>query len=201
MVGAPGSKWSAVARSIYFSPDIDHSDYRRHEAYSHGQSGVNHIGAYFDPGMIYGQFFDRIEQSSPSECEVEFNRPFVGSCDHPRIIKSHVLSTKLPYLREHWPTCPIILVLRDDHACLDWWLGAGGFAITYPSYRWYQDADLMLRRIREQNSGIRDFLTRHKTTLADDSSTLATVLGIAPAALEFQRNFARDDTQVHVFLP
>lgn len=54
MAGAPGSKWSSIAKNIYFSPDIDRSDYKDERTYYHDASGTNtlmHMGAYFDPGM------------------------------------------------------------------------------------------------------------------------------------------------------
>ena len=54
VAGAPGSKWSSVAKNIYYSPDIDRSDYRAEWTYYHDASGkmdLMHLGAYFDPGM------------------------------------------------------------------------------------------------------------------------------------------------------
>ena len=41
--GAPGSKWSSVAESIYRSPDIDQTDSISERAYNHGV--VKHVGA------------------------------------------------------------------------------------------------------------------------------------------------------------
>jgi len=57
VVGAPGSKWSSVVKNIYFSPDIDRSDYSEDRKYAH-HAGVMHIGAYFayysvEPGVTY----------------------------------------------------------------------------------------------------------------------------------------------------
>ena len=34
MTGAPGSKWSSVCKNIYWSEDIDHSDYTEERTYS-----------------------------------------------------------------------------------------------------------------------------------------------------------------------
>ena len=45
--GAPGSKWSSVAKNIYRSPDIDQTDSTSERAYNKGV--VRHTGAYFDP--------------------------------------------------------------------------------------------------------------------------------------------------------
>ena len=49
--GAPGSKWSSVAESIYWSHSIDHTDNTNARGYKQGV--VNHVGAYWDPGMEF----------------------------------------------------------------------------------------------------------------------------------------------------
>ena len=56
--GAPGSKWSSVVKNIYYSADIDRTDYSEARTYYHdaGDTGVKdlmHLGAYFDPGMEF----------------------------------------------------------------------------------------------------------------------------------------------------
>ena len=33
--GAPGSKWSSVVKNIYWSDDIDHTDYSEERTYWH----------------------------------------------------------------------------------------------------------------------------------------------------------------------
>ena len=91
MAGAPGSKWSSVSKNIYFSPSIDRTDANAEREYYHDAPGtleLMHMGAYFDPGMEFGDFFDRIDQYTKAECEAEFDRPFSGT--GVRIIKSHV---------------------------------------------------------------------------------------------------------------
>jgi len=65
VAGAPGSKWSSVVKNIYYSPDIDRSDYSDSRTYYHDASGkleLMHLGAYFDPGMEFGHFFDQLNQ-------------------------------------------------------------------------------------------------------------------------------------------
>ena len=54
MAGTPGSKWSSVSKNIYYSPDVDRSDYSEERTYYHDAPGdmqLMHMGAYFDPGM------------------------------------------------------------------------------------------------------------------------------------------------------
>ena len=59
--GAPGSKWSSLIKNIYYSPGVDRSDYSDARTYYHDASGkmdLMHLGAYFDPGMEFGGFFE-----------------------------------------------------------------------------------------------------------------------------------------------
>ena len=79
--GAPGSKWSSVVKNIYWSDDIDHTDYSEARIYHHdadtpGRKHLMHIGAYWDPGMEFN-----ID---------EWDKPFTGKGK--RIIKSHTFS-------------------------------------------------------------------------------------------------------------
>lgn len=101
VAGAPGSKWSSVTKNIYYSPSVDQTDYSEDRTYWHdapGQLELMHIGAYFDPGMEFGDFFDELENYTKAECEAEFDRPFSGT--GVRIIKSHVFANKIDVLRE-----------------------------------------------------------------------------------------------------
>jgi len=156
VTGAPGSKWSSVVKNIYYSPSIDRSDYSDERTYYHDASGtmqLMHLGAYFDPGMEFGNFFDKIEQYSKEDCEAEFDRPFNGKGI--RIIKSHVFADKIDFLKKHWPECPIVLVHRSDDSCLGWWVKCGHFNITYPKYdQYYVDLKHMAKIIASQNESI-----------------------------------------------
>lgn len=130
VVGAPGSKWSSTVLNTYWSPSIDQTDYSEDRTYYHDATGemmLMHIGAYFDPGMEFGDFFDEIEDYTKEQCEAEFDRPFSGNGI--RIIKSHVLSNKIDLLRERWPDCPIVTVHRPNDACLGWWVSAENFIL------------------------------------------------------------------------
>ena len=185
MAGAPGSKWSSVAKNIYFSPDIDRSDASSQREYWHDASGTRqlmHMGAYFDPGMEFGKFFDRIHRYTREECEAEFDRAFAPDRNGIRIIKSHVFSTQLHLLRERWPDVPIILVHRGDDACLDWWVKCGHFDITYPKYAtYYQNLQRMAGIIHHQNQGITQAIVDHATTkkIPQTNIELCDILNIA----------------------
>ena len=105
VAGAPGSKWSSVVKNIYHSPDIDCSDYSDARTYYHDASGkreLMHLGAYFDPGMEFGDFFDQLDQYTKDQCEAEFDRPFSG--EGIRIIKSHVFANQIDFIFMKNPT-------------------------------------------------------------------------------------------------
>ena len=142
VAGAPGSKWSSVVKNIYFSPSIDTSDYRDEWTYYHdaGDTGtpeLMHLGAYFDPGMV-SPLPEDLTTLTREQLEETFAYPFQSKdAQGTRIIKSHVFAHHVDFLKTHWSECPVILALRDNDACLGWWVRCGHFGITYPSYDYY----------------------------------------------------------------
>ena len=99
--GAPGSKWSSVVKNIYWSDDVDHTDYSeartyRHDADTPGRSHLMHIGAYWDPGMEFRTTRDN------------WDLPFSG--EGKRIIKSHTFAHELDHLKDLGH--PIVMVLE-----------------------------------------------------------------------------------------
>lgn len=201
VAGAPGSKWSSVVKNIYYSPDIDRSDYSDERTYYHsawGEPELMHLGAYFDPGMEFGKDFLRLNKLSKAEAESEFDRPF-WTKDKRRIVKSHVFAHHLDYLRETWPDCPIVLVHRDDDACLGWWVRCREFRITYPNYQYYSNLDMMAKHIDAQNQDIMDFLTRRQGAFnIIDNLDLCDALGLAHPPEEYRQNYSRSDIRVAV---
>jgi hypothetical protein len=200
MTGAPGSKWSSVSKNIYYSPDIDRTDYSDARTYNHDASGtmqLMHMGAYFDPGMEFGGFFDEINRHTREHCEAEFDRPFTGT--GVRIIKSHVFADNIDFLRDHWPDCPIVLVQRPDDACLGWWVKCGHFGITYPLYdQYYQDLRTMSRIIPAQNRAIQAAIWRYKGYVVNSNRELAKALNIQQPPAEYEQNYGADDIRVTV---
>ena len=203
MAGAPGSKWSSVSKNIYDSADIDRSDYHDDRTYYHDASGerqLMHMGAYFDPGMEFGRFFDHINRYTKAECEAEFDRAFVPAASGTRIIKSHVFANHINFLRATWPDVPIVLVHRSDDACLGWWVKCGHFDITYPDYaEYYQNLREMAGIIKQQNQGI----VRAEVDYASVKKTPATnlelcdILGIARPA-DCIQHYQSNDIKVTV---
>ena len=198
VAGAPGSKWSSVSKNIYYSPDIDRSDYSEARTYWHDAPGtleLMHMGAYFDPGMEFGDFFDRLDQYTKQECEAEFDRPFSGT--GVRIIKSHVFCHHLDFIKKTWPDCPIILVHRGDDASLGWWVKCGHFNITYPKYdKYYKDLRQMAVEIKRQNEDMRP-VWEHASSV-ENNLALCDRLGIALPPAEYRQNYADNKIRVKV---
>ena len=199
MAGAPGSKWSSVAKNIYYSPDVDRSDNSSQRSYAHDRAYAGspmHVGSYFDPGMEFGKNFDRLDQLTVAECEAEFDRPFSGT--GVRIIKSHVFMHHIGFLKANWPDCSIILVHRGDDACLGWWVRCGGFDITYPDYRpYYKDIETMYQQIIRQNADMRPYWDL--AGFVNDSHELCHQLGIQIPDTNSQQVYVDHKIRVKVY--
>ena len=198
--GAPGSKWSSLIKNIYYSPSVDRTDYTEARTYWHdapGQLELMHLGAYFDPGMEFGDFFDRLDEHTREECEAEFDRPFTG--EGVRIIKSHVFAHHIDFIKRTWPDCPVILAHRGDDAALGWWVKCGHFNITYPSYdKYYKDLRTMAGIIADQNYDIQAAWDKYEGMMPTDNFALAHILGILPAPAEYKQNYNKSDLGVKV---
>jgi hypothetical protein len=198
LAGVPGSKWSSVARNIYYSDSIDRSDYAEDRIYSHSASGSlqpMHIGAYWDPGMEFGSWFDQLDQYTKSECEAEFDRPFTGTGI--RIIKSHVFCYHIDFLKKTWPDSPVILVHRGDDASLGWWVKCGHFNIKYPNYTpYYKDLEHMAVEISRQNAAMRPYWEH--ASFVHNNLDLCEQLGIAAPPAEYQQDYAEHKLRVKV---
>lgn len=202
VAGAPGSKWSSVVKNIYYSPNIDRSDYSKDRLYYHDASGemqLMHLGVYFDPGMEFGNMLDNMDQYSKEDLEQEFDRPFTGT--GVRIIKSHVFSNHIDFIKQTWTDCPVVLVYRPNDACLGWWVKCGHFDITYPSYKkYYKNLKVMASKIAKQNQGIQDAVWNYKYTRQrpDSNLVLCDAMGIKYPPQEYRQNYKKDDVEVIV---
>lgn len=199
VAGAPGSKWSSVVKNIYYSANIDRSDYSQARTYWHDASGVwdlMHLGAYFDPGMEFGTNFDQLANISVQQAEQEFDRPFNGT--GLRIVKSHVFAHHIDYLKTHWPTEPVVLVYRGDDAALGWWVKCGHFDITYPDYSgYYKNLREMSTHIAKQNRCIQQAWSLPGYEPANNQQ-LCEILGIEPPPQQYQQNYTESDIKVRV---
>ena len=200
VAGAPGSKWSSVVKNIYHSASIDCSDYSDARTYYHDASGkmeLMHLGAYFDPGMEFGDFFDNLNQHTKEQCEAEFDRPFSGS--GVRIIKSHVFAHHLEFIKRTWPDCAIVLVHRSSDSCLGWWVKCGHFDITYPDYsKYYNNLRQMSQIISVQNQAIESGMNQLTGPFVQSNQELAQLLGLELPPEQYAQNYAESDIKVKV---
>ena len=186
--GAPGSKWSSVIKKIYWSPDIDQSDYSFKRTYWHdadtpGNKQLMHIGAYWDPGMEF----------EPDDWDSPFKETGI------RIIKSHVFSHRLNNLKTKG--YPIIMVYRNDYECLEWWKLCGEFSITYPDYSdYYKNLQNMWLEIQNQNRDILQFCKHNKDRITRVYNTegLCRLLNIDTRNTE-PHDYRQKDIQVYVY--
>jgi hypothetical protein len=204
LAGAPGSKWSSVAKNIYYSPDIDRSDYRDDWTYYHdasGQTELMHLGAYFDPGMACPLPED-LTVLDQQQLEESFACPFNKDSTGIRIIKSHIFAYEknIRHLREQFLDCAIVLGHRSDDSCLGWWVKCGHFDITYPDYReYYQDLKTMAGIIAQQNDGIEQVIADTPTAVTvRNNHQLCRILGIDLPPDQYWQNYAASDIKVSV---
>ena len=201
MAGAPGSKWSSVAKNIYFSPDIDRSDASPGREYWHsawGEPQLMHLGAYFDPGMEF-DLSQQMNLESKEHLEEFFDSAFAADGKGVRIIKSHIFAHHLDFIKQTWPECPIVLVHRPDDACLGWWVRCGHFNITYPTYNeYYIDLKHMAQHIDTQNRDILTAWNENNCCFIGNNVTLAATLGIAAPPEEYRQSYSAADIQVTV---
>lgn len=201
VAGAPGSKWSSVVKNIYYSADIDQSDYRDEWTYYHDASGENqlmHLGAYFDPGMEC-DLPENFTELSREALEKIFNSPFESQGKKHRIIKSHIFANNIDFLKQHFPESPVVLVHRSNDSCLGWWVRCGHFDITYPDYApYYKNLREMAVKIQEQNKGILDAWHNYLGKYVVDNQQLARALKIEPPPREYQQDYVLHDIRVKV---
>jgi hypothetical protein len=204
LAGAPGSKWSSVAKNIYYSADIDRSDYRDSWTYYHdasGQTELMHLGAYFDPGMACPLPED-LTVLNRQQLEESFDYPFNKDSTGIRIIKSHIFSYEknIRHLREQFLDCAIVVVQRSNDAALGWWVKCGHFDITYPDYHeYYRDLRTMAGIIARQNSGIEQAIADTPTAVTvRNNHQLCRILGIALPPEQYWQNYAASDIEVRV---
>jgi hypothetical protein len=200
VAGAPGSKWSSVVKNIYYSADIDRTDYSEARTYYHdaGDTGVKdlmHIGAYFDPGME-SNLPENLQQFTREELEQIFDKEFTGKGI--RIIKSHIFCNHIEFIKKTWPECPLILVHRNDDSCLGWWVKCGHFNITYPLYHeYYKDLKTMATIIKQQNKDILDAWWKYDGKYVTDNKELARALNIEIPEKDYH-DYVQSDVRVKV---
>lgn len=189
--GAPGSKWSSVAASLYRSGHADKSDDRPENTYKNPTSGnVMHVGTYWDPdNKEFGPLMNEMSDHTRLDHEKYFNAPFTNPDGRFKIVRSHVMSKHLDYVAENWRYEPIVMVVqRTVEDSIDWWHKCGGYDITYPTYDWYKANDNIEEEIRTQHTSILNFVRTHRTTYVRDLYELCDALGLERPEENFTYN-------------
>jgi hypothetical protein len=136
---------------------------------------------------------------SREHLEQLFDSAFAPDGTGVRIIKSHIFSHHLDFIKQTWPECPIVLVHRPDDACLGWWVKCGHFDITYPKYdKYYKDLRHMAGIIARQNADILTAWYDNNCFFLGDNLTLADTLGIARPPEEYYQSYTAADIEVTV---
>lgn len=174
--GAPGSRWSGIAKELCTCSEVDNSDWAAHRTYNDD----THFGNYFGPGMEYGDSFDDMGSMPKQWILTELGKPYSEDQNgRVRILKSHMFSRNLGWIKQNFPTSTIATIWRDNDQCLEWWLEAGGFDITYPDYKYYKNEAVMRDQIIIENLAIVGFGMRGNYTLKKyDINTLTKELGL-----------------------
>ncbi len=189
VTGAPGSKWSSVTKNIYWSKDIDQTDYSTDRTYYHdadtpGEQHLMHLGAYWDPGMEF----------EPNDWDGPFNG--VGA----RIVKAHTFAHRLEELKDK--NFPIVMVYRNDADCMEWWKLCGEFNITYPNYTpYYKNLEVMWQHIQKQNNDIMNFVKKYEQQIKTPSNNfeLCELLSIDSSHITREHNYKEKDIKVYVY--
>jgi hypothetical protein len=196
VTGAPGSKWSSVVKNIYWSKDVDQTDYSEERTYWHdadtpGTTQLMHIGAYWDPGMEFTTY--------------DWDGPFNG--EGTRIVKSHTFAHQLDHLKDPGyhnkiPNYPIVMVYRNDYECYEWWKLCGEFNITYPLYNlYYKNLDNMWLEIQKQNKDILTFCKNNKDRITRvlDNYHLADTISITREGIKTRHDYKAKGIEVYVY--
>lgn len=155
--GVPGSRWSGIAQNLEQHSAFDTSDRTAERSYSH-HSYSGHVGVYFGFGMEFEPVLNSKHLDQPYH-----NHP-LEQCTKTRIHKSHEWSYMLDQIKQKFPNDWIMLVYRPDQQSFDWWMEAGGFNISYPSYAWYKNTNRMRYEIARQNQYMLKFAHKHCAT-------------------------------------
>ena len=162
--GAPGSRWSGVSQVFRDTLDgVDNSDLIPEKSYTHSlYSG--HIGNYYGPGMLNGNWLDK-EFGTQQQWHDEIESSYSDDASPTKLVLSHHFAYWLNDCAREFPDSKIVLCYRSNSECFDWWHTAGGWNISYPSYKWYRNDAKMIYEISEQNRAILEFVQQKNLEL------------------------------------
>ena len=197
LAGAPGSKWSSVSGDLRNFNGINTTDSLKERSYvKPNEISPMHAGAYWDPGMEFGEGFDSFNEQAVDELERQFDMPFQLINNRPRIIKSHQFCKFLNDITNNrkWICDPLVLVSRSEEDARTWWYEAGGWDISYPDYSWYKNK--MDHEIHVQTKMINEFINTNVTCKVNNVLELANALGMT-VDKKYNREFVEMDVYVY----
>jgi len=159
----PGSGWSKLSLLLgcCANLNLNKSDRNpeREEIGKNGNTGlVHHKGAYWDPGMEFGQGFDDIARNYSKESFIEeCLRGFTEHNDQNYLIRSHFFCEykNLQWLTENFPNNRIIVVLRSVELSIQGWNEGMTFTNNYPNYQaWMRYPDEVHPENKEHFEGM-----------------------------------------------
>ena len=147
MIGLPGSGWSKMDNLLRCCSKFraNKSDYEgRWESYGNKTLYREHKGAFWDPGMEFGEGFDDLRNHTKETFIEQCLGPYTDiNNDDNYFVKSHFFAEKhnLEWLDTNFPNNKMVFVLRPKEYCDDRWLSTMTFTKHYPKYTAWQVED------------------------------------------------------------
>ena len=194
-IAVPGSGWAKLSLLLGCCAklNLNKSDRRpnREEVGKTGDTGcVHHKGAFWDPGMEFGEGFDDLEKNHTKESFIkECLRPFDNINDQNYLIRSHFFAeTKnTEWLVNNFPNNKLIFVLRETKLCFEGWNNGMTFKSNYPSYKaWMkytfienhrENYDKLWGLILKHDKMIRWFVQENDCLIIQPNKTFLNILG------------------------
>lgn len=146
-IGIPGSGWSKMDNLLRCCSKFkaNKSDYEgRWESYGNNRLYREHKGAFWDPGMEFGEGFDDLRNHTIDSFIEQCLGPYTDINEYDNyFVKSHFFAEKhnLEWLENNFPNNKMVFVLRPKEYCDDRWLSTMTFAKHYPKYTAWQVVD------------------------------------------------------------
>ena len=188
-VAIPGSGWAKLSLLLGCCGklNLNNTDRspEREEIGKYGNTGcVHHKGAFWDPGMEFGDGFDDLEKNYTKESfKDECLKPFTEINDQNYLIRSHFFAetNNLNWLKKNFPNNKIIFVLRDTKLAWEGWNNAMTFTGRDPCYKaWMkitfinerkENYDNMWRLMLRHDKMIKEFVRDHECLIIQPNRT------------------------------
>lgn len=165
VTGVAGSRWNSIIQVLEHVTNANISDRLPHREWHSplsetsaqnipdGTVFTGHYGSMFGLGQEFAAWLDN------SYLDSAWAHP-----GGPKFIKSHDWAYQLHDIKKKFPDAWILMVYRPDLDSFGWWSQVGGFNITYPTYKMFNDHSSVYNAIVEQNKHIMNFSTEQLCT-------------------------------------